>query len=43
VSFNKINTFDWYRKKVYKLPIDYNPEDRFLSFQKSLEWDKGVP
>jgi len=43
VSFNKINTFEWYRERVYKLPDDYNPEDRFLAFQKSLEWDGGIP
>lgn len=43
VSFNKINTFEWYRERVYKLPNDYNPEDRFLAFQKSLEWDEGIP
>jgi len=43
VSFNKINTFEWYRERVYKLPDDYNPEDRFLAFQKSLEWGERIP
>ena len=43
VSFNKINTFEWYRERVYKIPDDYNPEDRLLAFQKSLEWGERIP
>jgi 2-oxoglutarate ferredoxin oxidoreductase subunit beta len=43
VTFNKINTFEWYQERVYKLPSDYNPADRIKAFEKSLEWDNGIP
>lgn len=28
VSFNKLNTFDWYGKRVYKLGAEHDPADR---------------
>ncbi|HIJ59303.1 MAG TPA: 2-oxoacid ferredoxin oxidoreductase, partial [Nitrospirae bacterium] len=38
VSFNKINTYDWYRQRVYHLDHTYNCESRADAFAKSLEW-----
>lgn len=43
VTFNKINTYEWYRQRVYKLAEDYDPTDRYLAFQKSLEWGERIP
>jgi len=43
VSFNKINTFDWYKQRVYKLDENYNPTDREVAFKKSLEWGDKIP
>jgi len=43
VSFNKINTFDWYKQRVYKLDESYNPTDREVAFKKSLEWGDKIP
>jgi len=43
VSFNKINTFDWYKQRVYKLDESYNPTDREVAFKKSLEWGDRIP
>lgn len=43
VSFNKINTFQWYKERVYELDNNYNPEDKILAFQKSLEGDGKIP
>lgn len=43
VTFNKINTYEWYRQRVYKLGEDYDPYDRYLAFQKSLEWGEKIP
>jgi 2-oxoglutarate ferredoxin oxidoreductase subunit beta len=43
VSFNKVNTFDWYRQRVYKLGPDHDPGDRTAAFQKSLEWSDRIP
>lgn len=43
VSFNKINTYEWYRQRVYKLGADYNPENRIAAFEKALEWGDKIP
>lgn len=37
VTFNKTNTFKWFKENVYLLPSDYNPEDKVKAFEKSLE------
>lgn len=43
VTFNEVNTYDWYRKRVYHLEQDYNPEDRKAAFSKALEWGDRIP
>ena len=43
VSFNKINTYEWYGKRVYHISEDYNPEDRVAAFEKALEWGDAIP
>ncbi|HNX23288.1 MAG TPA: 2-oxoacid ferredoxin oxidoreductase, partial [Spirochaetota bacterium] len=37
VSFNKINTFKWFKDNSYNLPDGYDPSDRASAFNKSLE------
>ena len=43
VTFNKINTFEWYQQRVYHLEPEYNPEDRIEAFRRSLEWGDRIP
>jgi 2-oxoglutarate ferredoxin oxidoreductase subunit beta len=43
VTFNKINTYEWYKNRVYHLEPDYNPEDRIEAFRKALEWGDRIP
>ncbi len=43
VTFNKINTYEWYKQRVYRLEPEYNPEDRGSAFMKALEWGKRIP
>jgi 2-oxoglutarate ferredoxin oxidoreductase subunit beta len=43
VTFNKINTHEWYRQRVYHLEPEYNPEDRIEAFRRALEWDDHIP
>jgi 2-oxoglutarate ferredoxin oxidoreductase subunit beta len=43
VTFNKVNTYDWYRERVYHLEPEYNPEDRVAAFSRSLEWGERIP
>ena len=43
VTFNKLNTFEWYKKRVYTIEPGYNPEDRNAAFAKALEWGERIP
>ena len=44
VTFNKKNTYDWYRERVYSLQeTDYDPGDRLAAFEKALEWGDRIP
>ncbi|MBI5778433.1 MAG: 2-oxoacid:ferredoxin oxidoreductase subunit beta [Planctomycetes bacterium] len=45
VTFNKINTYKWYRERVYDIGKEagYNPSDRLKAFAKSLEWGDKIP
>jgi len=44
VSFNKINTFQWYQERVYKLEEkDHDVSDRTQAFHKALEWGDQIP
>ena len=43
VTFNKINTYEWYRQRVYHMEPEYNPEDRIEAFKKALEWGDRIP
>ena len=43
VTFNKINTYEWYRQRVYQLEPDYDPRDRAEAFKRSLEWGDRIP
>ena len=43
VSFNKINTYDWYKKRCYYLGEDYNPRDRAGAFERALEFGDRIP
>ncbi len=43
VTFNRINTWDWYRQRVYKLEAGYNPGDKAAAFSKAQEWGNRIP
>lgn len=43
VTFNKINTYSWYKERVYKLSNDYDPSDIQKAFEKALEWGDKIP
>ncbi|MBI5674386.1 MAG: 2-oxoacid:ferredoxin oxidoreductase subunit beta [Nitrospirae bacterium] len=43
ITFNKINTYDWYRQRVYHIEPEYNPEDKIEAFKKALEWGDKIP
>lgn len=43
ISFNKINTFGYYKSRVYHIEDDYNPADKLEAFKKSLEFGDKIP
>ncbi|MGB6680523.1 MAG: 2-oxoacid:ferredoxin oxidoreductase subunit beta [Candidatus Bathyarchaeia archaeon] len=43
VTFNRVNTYQWYRKRVYKLDSSYDPKDRSAAFKKAQEWGERIP
>lgn len=43
VSFNKINTFAWYNKRVYELDAAYDPSSKLAAMQKAMEFGNQIP
>jgi 2-oxoglutarate/2-oxoacid ferredoxin oxidoreductase subunit beta len=43
VSFNKVNTFAYYSKRVYKLDEGYNAADKAAAMQKAMEFSDKIP
>ncbi len=43
VSFNPVNTYQWYKDRVYKLGDDYNPEDYLTAVEKADQWGDEIP
>lgn len=45
VSFNRVNTFKWYKDRAYRIDDDpeYDPSNRLLAFEKAQEWDERIP
>jgi 2-oxoglutarate ferredoxin oxidoreductase subunit beta len=43
VSFNKVNTFAWYKKRCYPLPEEYDPTDWGNAMKTAMEWGDKIP
>ncbi|MGE4296429.1 MAG: thiamine pyrophosphate-dependent enzyme [Desulfovibrionaceae bacterium] len=43
VSFNKINTFSWYKERCHPLPETYDPTDWAAAMAVSREFDDRIP
>ena len=43
VSFNKVNTFAYYKQRVYRLGAEHNRFDKIAAIQKALEPDSAIP
>jgi len=45
VSFNKVNTYEWYAERLYKVEEDssYNPKDMEAALIRSFEWGDKIP
>lgn len=44
-SFNKVNTYTWYKERVYHLEEDpeFDPQNQLKSFHKAQEWGDHIP
>ncbi len=42
-SFNRINTFKWYKDRLYYLPEDYDSSDILQARDKAEEWGERIP
>ncbi len=43
VTFNRVNTWPWYKERVRELPADYDPTDRTLALETAMKWGKEIP
>jgi 2-oxoglutarate ferredoxin oxidoreductase subunit beta len=43
VSFNKVNTFAWYRQRVRELPAGYDPTDWAAALATAARWGDEIP
>lgn len=43
VTFNKVNTFKWYKDRCKPLPGDYDPYDREKAIATALKWGDEIP
>jgi 2-oxoglutarate ferredoxin oxidoreductase subunit beta len=43
VSFNNINTFAWYNKRVYELKDTYDCSDKAAAMSKAMEFGDSIP
>jgi 2-oxoglutarate/2-oxoacid ferredoxin oxidoreductase subunit beta len=42
VSFNKVNTFAWYKSRCRELPTDYDPADWAIAMNRAEEWGETI-
>jgi len=43
VVWNRVNTFAWYKNRVYHLPEDYDYTDKEQAFKKAMEFGDRIP
>lgn len=44
VTFNKINTYQWYQQRIHKLDAEnHDPKDRMAAFKLTEEWGDKIP
>ena len=43
ISFNRVNTFKWYKDRVRPVSGDHDPFDRAKAMELALEWGDEIP
>jgi 2-oxoglutarate/2-oxoacid ferredoxin oxidoreductase subunit beta len=43
VTYNLVNTYGWFKQRIYHLGPDYNPEDKAEALNKAAEFGDKIP
>jgi 2-oxoglutarate ferredoxin oxidoreductase subunit beta len=43
VTFNLLNTYGWFKQRIYRLEADYDPEDKEQALHKAAEFGDRIP
>jgi 2-oxoglutarate ferredoxin oxidoreductase subunit beta len=44
VAWNRINTYDFFKERVYKLEdVDHDPTDLMQAYERAMEWEERIP
>ncbi|RME66508.1 MAG: 2-oxoacid:ferredoxin oxidoreductase subunit beta, partial [Nitrospirae bacterium] len=43
VTFNKVNTYEWYSQRVKPVGPEHDPSDRIRAFELALKWGDEIP
>jgi 2-oxoglutarate ferredoxin oxidoreductase subunit beta len=43
VSFNKVNTFKWYKERVTPIDESHDPTDRAAALDLAFQWGEEIP
>jgi 2-oxoglutarate ferredoxin oxidoreductase subunit beta len=43
VTFNRVNTFAWFKERCYKLGEDHDPRNRGAAMERALEFGRRIP
>ncbi len=43
VTFNRVNTYQWYKERVYHIENDYDSFNRIEAFKMALKWGDEIP
>lgn len=43
VSFNKVNTYAWYKERCYPVPPEHDPTDWDIAMMLATEWGDRIP
>jgi len=43
VTYNKVNTYKWYKERVYRVGPEHDPTDRIAAFKLALEFGDKIP
>lgn len=43
ISFNKVNTYQWYKKRIYYLDESYDKTNKLKAMEKAMEWGDKIP